>query len=422
MKKTAILFLLSALPLLLGAGEFNVRKFGAKGDGKTDDTRAVQAAIDAAAKKVKARRNFRGSPKSSYYGSGVTVTFPAGTYKITGTIKVGPYINLAGKDACPFIEWYGEKNGVMFDISTHRNRVESLIFIGGGVQLQFSNRNVDKTLIFIRDCQFLYAQEIAVKLKPGKGVSHLSSQAVVEKCLFSKNYRCAQNYGDLFVVRDTWVDLAQPYMADGAAFINPYGTMKFEFCCLTPSANPDKGPLYYHNVRWVDNYARFEAEGTRFGGEGGGIPAVYNFSGPPLCHPYSSYGRISITNCLLACGQLKRENAGVIRLFDIPGSLVLENNYSSSGHPFIVCDPSLDVEKVKSDRKAMAVIKFRIANNVYNANSALGGMVPTQLKDFFKSGSDCRFGEVPAREIPKEITGPAAKNKALFPTRVGKGE
>ena len=102
MKKTAILFLLSALPLLLGAGAFNVRKFGAKGDGKTDDTRAVQAAIDAAAKKVKVRRNFRGSPKSSYYGSGVTVTFPAGTYKITGTIKVGPYINLAGKDACPF--------------------------------------------------------------------------------------------------------------------------------------------------------------------------------------------------------------------------------------------------------------------------------------------------------------------------------
>ena len=404
MKKLFSLLLLTLLSMTLSA-EFDVKKFGAKGDGKSDDTAAIQKAVDAASKKCKVRRNFKGSPVSSYYGSGAVVTFPAGIYKITQTIRVSGFVSLAGKDAVPFIEWHGkEEKGVMFDIRAHRNNVKNLIFLGGGVQLQFSNPNVDKTLIFIENCQFLYAKDIAVKQIPSPGVDHLSSQTVIEKCLFSKNYRCAQNYGDLFVLRDTWVDLAQPYMADGAAFLNPYGTMRFEFCCLTPSANPNKGPLYYHNARWVDNYTVFEAEGTRFGGEGGGIPAVYSYGGLPKRHPYTSAGRVSITNCLLACGQLARENAGVIRLFDLPGSIVIENNYASSGHPFIVCDPSMDLNRIKSNKRGVAVLKYRISNNTFNPHSEKGGMVPIELKEFFKSDSDCRFGKMIPPPIPKEIT------------------
>lgn len=50
-----------------GAGDGNVRDFGAKGDGKTDDTAAVQAALEA--------------------GSG-SVYFPKGIYRITRTIEL----------------------------------------------------------------------------------------------------------------------------------------------------------------------------------------------------------------------------------------------------------------------------------------------------------------------------------------------
>ena len=58
---------------------YNVRDFGAVGDGKTDDTRAFQAALDAAGQA----------------GGGV-VRAPRGTYRIAGSLKVPMAVTLAG--------------------------------------------------------------------------------------------------------------------------------------------------------------------------------------------------------------------------------------------------------------------------------------------------------------------------------------
>jgi len=60
----------------LGARVYNVRKYGAKGDGKTVDTAAVQAAIDAC-----------------HGDGGGTVLVPAGTFVI-GTVELKSYVTL----------------------------------------------------------------------------------------------------------------------------------------------------------------------------------------------------------------------------------------------------------------------------------------------------------------------------------------
>ena len=394
----------SILCALLSGSEFDVKKFGAKGDGKTDDTEAIQKAVKAAAQKVRCFRNHGRHPKSSYYGTGVTVTFPHGVYKVSRTITVGSDVSLAGEDGSPMIKWYGPDDGVMFRICPHRTRVEKMCFAGAGIQLDFSNKNVDKTMITLRDCQFFYAENMAVVLEPGQGVGHLSSQTLIEGCLFSKNKRCVQNYGDMMEIRNCWVDQAQPQLADGAAFINRYGTMRLAFCCLTPSANPDKGPLYYHNARWVDNYDRFEADSVRFGGEGGGIPAVYNYAGYARNHPWSQGGRVAIFNSLLGCGQMRRENGCVIRLMALPAQIVIENCYNMSVVPFIVCDPGLDVAaEVKKSPKGTSRISYHIFNNKTGMFPVC--RVPEELKMFFRKGSDCAFGKVVPRPIPAEVTG-----------------
>ncbi len=58
----------------------NVLGFGAKGDGKTDDTKHFQSALDAAGKT----------------GGGTTVLVPPGTYTIKGTLEIPPGVALQG--------------------------------------------------------------------------------------------------------------------------------------------------------------------------------------------------------------------------------------------------------------------------------------------------------------------------------------
>ena len=88
MRKFSVIILLFAAALQLTA--LNVRDFGAKGDGITDDTAAIQAAFNA----VKAQETFvlAGHSELPEWGGhgGVggygKVFFPAGTYLISDTI------------------------------------------------------------------------------------------------------------------------------------------------------------------------------------------------------------------------------------------------------------------------------------------------------------------------------------------------
>jgi polygalacturonase len=63
---------------------FNVKEFGAQGDGRADDTKALQAAFDAAANKTWSEQ----PPGSAYFISIATVFIPAGKYLITETIDL----------------------------------------------------------------------------------------------------------------------------------------------------------------------------------------------------------------------------------------------------------------------------------------------------------------------------------------------
>ncbi len=71
--------LFSCLIGLQVSDTFDVRGYGAKGDGKTDDTAAVQRALDAAA---------------AHHGG--TVYLPVGSYRFLGTLNVPNAVTLAG--------------------------------------------------------------------------------------------------------------------------------------------------------------------------------------------------------------------------------------------------------------------------------------------------------------------------------------
>lgn len=75
--------------LLLPAGDINVRQFGAKGDGATDDSASIQAALDAA-------KDPYGTANVYAVRSG-EVYFPKGRYRIASTLTVYPGMRIVGE-------------------------------------------------------------------------------------------------------------------------------------------------------------------------------------------------------------------------------------------------------------------------------------------------------------------------------------
>lgn len=140
----------------------NVKNYGAIGDGKTDDSSAIQRALDAAC--IKDNRPGKNLPR--------TVIFPPGIYIIKKTIKLNPahwnlvmagtggakggsYPSYKGvQRANTVLRWAGEKTGVLLD--THGLmgfRIKDIAFDGQGkckvlIRMNSLDKdNKDKTLL-----------------------------------------------------------------------------------------------------------------------------------------------------------------------------------------------------------------------------------------------------------------------------------
>ncbi len=149
--------ILSSLAILLLVGcdsceqnVFNVRDFGAKGDGKTSDTKAIQSAIDAAGK-------VQG-----------TVYFPDGKY-MCANLKTYPNIKLKGEQKWGYSTSYGANlilndysAKCLLDISDSKNiRITGLMFNANrnkkskthGIMFDRQKRNHDTDTITIEYCK-----------------------------------------------------------------------------------------------------------------------------------------------------------------------------------------------------------------------------------------------------------------------------
>lgn len=80
---------------------FNVRDYGAKGDGTTDDTAAIIAAQEAAAS-----------------AGGGTVYFPSGEYKVTSAITMKPQITYRGPSKGGLLDYYPNKAKIFSSTSS----------------------------------------------------------------------------------------------------------------------------------------------------------------------------------------------------------------------------------------------------------------------------------------------------------------
>lgn len=152
----SFLFSASVASMSLG-GDFNVRDFGAVGDGVHDDTAAITAAGKAAqAHDDRLKTNFEAD------GPHAAVVFPAGTYRLADTVFLG---------RCAHFRALGDVTLKMDDptkdiLYLHRNsrtRLEGLKFKGGRNQVNQATLNFENASLCVRGCLFEGASSNAIK-------------------------------------------------------------------------------------------------------------------------------------------------------------------------------------------------------------------------------------------------------------------
>ncbi len=172
---TLLAFLLATLPVFAttpplrpippAATSINVKDYGAKGDGKSDDTAAIQQALNEAYSqdqthrlRIGLARGLSGGSRESAYSE---IVFPEGTYLTSETLVSQWSTSLRGIGKATLRQRHPEKDLLYFHQS-YRNTVENLRFEGGKVQLRFWTQN-NWARIVIDACTFAGASESGVE-------------------------------------------------------------------------------------------------------------------------------------------------------------------------------------------------------------------------------------------------------------------
>ena len=169
-------------------------KFGATGDGVTDDTQALQAAFDAAA---------RGDVNSTLY-------IPAGTYLITGTLNINYQINVsivgAGADAT-MIKWGGAAHGTMMRINgTAYSKFNRITFNGSSIADVAVEQSWDGSRPHF-DTSNEYADDVFIDVAfgiRGGALGHGFAEASILHDQFIRNTSAGVSLGN-FNALDVWI-------------------------------------------------------------------------------------------------------------------------------------------------------------------------------------------------------------------------
>ena len=251
----------------------NVKTFGAKGDGITDDTKAIQSAVNANTDQYKnwALRveHWDHLTKGAIDNPHSEIVFPAGTYKISSPIVLGRFVYLRGIGEAMIQQADPNQDSFYFN-GVQQAVVENLRFKGGKTQLHFWTNNIGIACLTVSHCTFIDSSSYAIecrsytqqvkgldntkpwspyqvewtngfpKLTPNNAVNlkpwFNSTVTDINHCRFENVMHAVDLSGDTAVIRDCEVitnpqmegavfrlaDLIHLYRIKGTARLNPY--------------------------------------------------------------------------------------------------------------------------------------------------------------------------------------------------------
>lgn len=166
----------SAPPPSTATGSIDVRTFGATGDGATDDTKAIKAAIAA----VNAASRFlncgpgepspdQRPPLPPVRGDegcttvGPELLFPGGVYRITGTLTPASSMRGVGGVLINQTNWTAD---IFSSPQASRLYVSGLALHGGANHFNIGTNDMDCAFFVFTQCRFTNASVAAIRLRP----------------------------------------------------------------------------------------------------------------------------------------------------------------------------------------------------------------------------------------------------------------
>jgi len=321
------------------AGEIiNVKEFGAKGDGVTDDTAAIQKAFDAASKKG---IGGRWGEHGAYYGSTPEVVFPVGTYLISDAISVG--VKVVRGEGDPTILQKNPGKDIFYYGNAWHGKVSGISFFGGKTHLNLGNGNIDTGHFSVMDCKFHHSSGPAVLFRKGSNSTFL----IIKDCLFTSCRQALISHTDWTTLRDTWITSDKDM--DNMAVIENYGFMTLDNMLGVPLCTGV-------DQRWVDNYGSLHCYGTRFGGEGGGFTPVVNFA---KYSPQAGSNWILIDDSYISA-QSNFKRMAAVYCEEIPNGIEIRNS-CITGIPPIKVDKKINLKTYFQGAKP-GMLKYAVTN------------------------------------------------------------
>lgn len=310
--------------------EFNVREYGAVGDGIADDTAAIQRCLDAATNATLSIVRYHDGrlDDPTVVLSRAEVYVPRGHYLLTRPLVLHTFNkhpneyymppNLRG-EARAILRQNDSQADILFGAEVVRWRVSGLQFVGGRNQIHVGNNNTDKGQILISDCSFDYASSAAIRLlEPSRELQpdhvgkpahrrgppthalenfggSFSTHVAIRESVFVECVQVLINWADWTTMDNVWITTA-PSMPNDTAVIENHDRLWLTNVLGVPREVRGASS----RQRWVDNYlfrsagGRLSMRAFRFGGEGSGLGGVWNFA-PFACELVASpYSRLDI--------------------------------------------------------------------------------------------------------------------------------
>jgi hypothetical protein len=267
------------------------------------------------------------------------VFIPNGIYRITNTLPAGG-CNLLGEGSS-IIHMTDPEKDIVSDGSIWRWKISGLTLVGGRHQLHIGNPNSNSGQFIIEKCTFQNASGVAIKTR--KGTS--STQVIIRDCIFIHNDQVLVNHCDQAVLKESWISTSAK-MKDKAVIEN-YNVLRMENILGVPDVDPTA------NQRWIDNHFSLTCRNIRFGGEGGGFTAVFNFGKYIHKNAQAAAPSIVMDSCFFFCLQNKRCS---IYLEEVPNQLIIRDSSGfitagSRGWPVVKVSPEIDLDTYFDDAK-----------------------------------------------------------------------